>query len=365
MADTKLTGLTAITTPASADKLYIVDVSDTTDSSDGSSRQITFSNLTSNLAASGANSDITSLSGLTTPLTVAQGGTGVVTHGSGKILVGAGTSAIVSTLAAPSGAIVGTTDTQILSAKTLTLPQINDTSANHQYIVAVSELAADRTVTFPLLTGNDTFVFGAHAQNLSNKTFTDQTEFSEDINLATGKNIQVNDADPNRTIALPAAAWAPTTTSGCADIATVEAGTNDIDYRVLDFATGSDENAFINFQMPDSWDAGVIQFRYVWTNAGGGAAETVVFELSGRAYADNDAIDQAVSTPAIEVEDTWIAQGDIHISAWSGDVTLAGTAASGEWVHLEIMRDVGEDDLTGDARLIEVQIRYKQKQYSD
>ncbi len=189
MADTKLTGLTAITTPASADKLYIVDVSDTSDSSDGSSRQITFSNLTSNLAASGANSDITSLSGLTTPLTVAQGGTGVATHGSGKILVGAGTSAIVSTLAAPSGAIVGTTDTQTLTNKTLTspavtgltgslsspvltTPQIEDTSANHQYIVAVSELASDRTVTLPLLTGNDEFVFAAHTKTLTNKTLT-------------------------------------------------------------------------------------------------------------------------------------------------------------------------------------------------
>ncbi len=334
MANTKLTGLAAITTPASADKLYIVDVSDTTDSSDGSSRQITFGNLTATLVTLTGTETLTNKS-LTSPTITGPTITGTVSGGA------------------------------IYTSPVLTTPQINDTSADHQYIVAVSELAADRTVTLPQLTGNDTFVFAAFTQNLSSKTFTDQTEFSEDINLATGKNVQVNDADPNRTISLPAAAWTPTTTSGCAAIATVEAGTNDIDYRVLDFATGSDENAFINFQMPDSWDAGVIQFRYVWTNAGGGSAETVVFELSGRAYADNDAIDQAVSTPAIEVEDTWIAQGDIHISAWSGDVTLAGTPASGEWVHLEIMRDVSGDDMTGDARLIEVQIRYKQKQYSD
>lgn len=53
----------------------------------------------------------------------------------------------------------------------LTNPQINDTSADHQYVVAVSELTADRTVTLPLLTGNDTFVFADHAQTLTNKTF--------------------------------------------------------------------------------------------------------------------------------------------------------------------------------------------------
>lgn len=207
------------------------------------------------------------------------------------------------------------------------------------------------------------------AQTLTSKTLTSPamttpSVTSGDVKLATGLNIQVNNADPDRIIELPASTWSPTTTSGCADVATVEAGTNDIDYKVLDFDASSDENAFCNFQMPTSYNGGVIQFRYVWTNAGGGAAETVVFELSGRAYADDGAIDQAVGT-AVELSDTWIAQGDIHVSGWSGDVTLAGSPAGGQWVHLEIMRDVSEDDLTGDARLIGVQIRYKQAQYSE
>lgn len=185
-----------------------------------------------------------------------------------------------------------------------------------------------------------------------------------DVNLSgTNPNIQVGDADPWRTVSI-FGGMKPTTTAGCAAKATVEAGTNDIDYDVLDFDASTDENAFVNFQVPDSYDGGVIQFRYVWTNAGGGSAETVVFELSGRSYGDDEAIDQAVGT-AVELLDTWIAQGDIHTSAWSGDVTLAGTPAGGEWVHFEIMRDVSEDNLTGDARLIDVEIRYKQKQYSD
>ena len=45
---------------------------------------------------------------------------------------------------------------------TVTLPKavnIKDTSADHEYQLGVSELAANRTITLPLLTGNDTFMF--------------------------------------------------------------------------------------------------------------------------------------------------------------------------------------------------------------
>jgi hypothetical protein len=58
------------------------------------------------------------------------------------------------------------------SGSVLTLPQINDTTADHQYVFAVSELAADRTVTLPLLIGNDTFVFADFIQTLVGKTLT-------------------------------------------------------------------------------------------------------------------------------------------------------------------------------------------------
>lgn len=91
----------------------------------------------------------------------------------------------------PSGTTVGDSEivtltaSQTLTSKTLTspvmtgpimsVPQIHDTSSDHQYVFAVSELAADRTVTLPLLAGNDEFVFKDFIQTLTNKTLTAPT----------------------------------------------------------------------------------------------------------------------------------------------------------------------------------------------
>lgn len=89
-------------------------------------------------------------------------------------------SAINIDLPNTSGTLVLEDNTVTLTNKTLTspvltTPQINDTSANHQYIFAVSELAADRTITLPLLSANDTLVFEDHIQTLENKIINSST----------------------------------------------------------------------------------------------------------------------------------------------------------------------------------------------
>ena len=83
---------------------------------------------------------------------------------------------------------VGRDTPQTLSNKVLNAPQINDTSQDHQYVFAVNELADDRTVTLPLLTGNDTFVFESHAQTLTNKTL---------AGLTLSDDLQFSNANPN------------------------------------------------------------------------------------------------------------------------------------------------------------------------
>lgn len=252
----------------------------------------------------------------------------------------------------------------------------HDQDGTHGDITPTSVVTPDLEMTGTLDMDGEKIDLDADADTSIHVSTDDQIDFevggtdafvmkAADFDLGgTTPNITVGAADPNRTITLMPGLLKPTTTSGCASSTTNEAATNDIDYDTLDFDASSDEFAFCNIQMPDSWDAGVIQFRVVWSNAGGGSAETVDWTLQGRSFADDDAIDQANGT-AVTVTDTWIAQNDIHISSWSSDVTLGGTPAAGELVHLEIGRDVSGDNLTGDAQLIAVQIRYKQAQYSD
>lgn len=185
-----------------------------------------------------------------------------------------------------------------------------------------------------------------------------------DIFLATGANILVNNANAKRTIILSGGGGQPTTTIGCGGPTRVEAGTNDVDYFALEFDTTTEERSFWNVQMPDNYDGGTVTAQFVWTNASGGAAETVVWGIKGLSLNNDEAIDQAYGSE-VTVSDTWIAQGDVHISDESSAITLAGTPAAGEYVIFNVGRKTGSDTMVGDARLLAVRIKYGINAYSD
>lgn len=149
------------------------------------------------------------------------------------------------------------------------------------------------------------------------------------------------------------------TDNGCAAPAKVEiGGTNKVDMYVMAYDKDADEYGQWTKVMPDDWDGGTVTAKVHWTcGAGGGAAETVSWDISGRSYGDSDAIDQAVGA-AITVNDTWLADKDVHITAASTAITLAGTPAAGELVQWQVMRDISDDNLAVDAQLLALHITY-------
>lgn len=155
---------------------------------------------------------------------------------------------------------------------------------------------------------------------------------------------------------IPASAWIPRTTTG-AGIDSREQSTNKINTDELLFDAGTDEFAQAMIVMPSNWNAGTVTAKFHWTASTGSG--DVVWGLSGRAYANDDALDQAQGT-AQTVTDTLTATNDLDITSATSAITLGGTAAAGNPVIFEVYRDANAagDTLAADARLLGVEISY-------
>lgn len=245
----------------------------------------------------------------------------------------------------------------------LTTPQINDTTADHQYVFAVSELAADRTVTLPLLTGNDEFVFKDHAATLTNKTvdLTDNTvtgtkaEFNSAC--SDGDFLFVGDTVGKQTIWVPAVAMIARTTNGAA-AGSAESTTNKIMLKTLDFDQTTAEYAQFQIRMPKSWNESTVTAKFSWSSAVSGT-NAVVWGLQGVAISDDDALDAAFGTGQT-VTDAQTAVGDLMNTAETSAITIGGTPAAEDWVVFQVYRlaSDGADTLAGDARLHGVTLHY-------
>ena len=90
--------------------------------------------------------------------------------------------------------------------------------------------------------------------------------------------------DQYRTVWIPASFMTPTTTAGCAALATNEYATNDINMDYLAFDGATEENAEFQFAMPEHWDLGTIKAKAFWSSASGSTAgDTVEWEIAAGA----------------------------------------------------------------------------------
>ena len=156
---------------------------------------------------------------------------------------------------------------------------------------------------------------------------------------------------------IPASAIYPRkTTAPCSALTSTELSTNKVTIQTLDFDTTTQEYAQFRWKLPTQFDGGTITFMVDWTAASGSGG--VAWTLAGRAYTDDDALDQAQGT-AVTVTDTLITANDEHQTSESSAVTIAGTPTGGKTVHFEISRDPanGSDTLGVDAKLLGIRLR--------
>ena len=134
-----------------------------------------------------------------------------------------------------------------LTSPVLTTPQINDSSSDHQYVFVASELAADRNVTLPLLTGNDQFTFDAHTSTLTNKTLTAAKVTTSVQASGDAADVVINQHDGHEVARIHDGATAATIETGALDLTAAAAGKGGFGFKraVYNVTPGSDDQACV------------------------------------------------------------------------------------------------------------------------
>lgn len=158
-----------------------------------------------------------------------------------------------------------------------------------------------------------------------------------------------------RTLYVNAGAMIARTTNGAAT-GTVELGTNDIMQDSFDFDTTTEEGVGFWTTLPSAYNASTITLKFHWTAAS--SSGTVKWDVAGRCFADDDAMDQALGTEQTASADTLSATGDMHVTGTTPALTMAGAPAANRPCYFQITRDVAGDTLAADAKLLGVTIEY-------
>lgn len=158
------------------------------------------------------------------------------------------------------------------------------------------------------------------------------------------------------TIFIPAGAMVSTTTNGAADGST-ELATNDVMLKTKDFDTGTAEKAQFMCPLPKGYNGSTVTVRGYWTAASGSGG--VAIEVAARAFSDDDALDQAFGT-AVVLTDTLITANDLHVTAESSAMTIAGTPADHDMIAFQVSRAVanGSDTLGVDMKLLGIAVYF-------
>jgi len=165
------------------------------------------------------------------------------------------------------------------------------------------------------------------------------------------------------TIWVPATAMQPTTSNGCAALATVETTAGRPDMVVLAFPVAADSFAQFSIAFPKSWNAGTVTYQVFW--AGIAATSNCSWNLAGVAVSNNTTIDIAYGTAVVVTDAAQGAVEELNVSAVSGALTIAGSPGDDELCYFRIGRDVSEGNMNGNGQLLGIKLFYTSDSAND
>ena len=265
-----------------------------------------------------------------------------------------GTNPNILTL--PAGDVT-TGGTQTLTNKTLTSPIIGtsilDTNSNEVAKITATSSAVNEVTFVNAATGNNPSIDASGGDSnvgIALKTKGTGVIQAED----SGGNVSAVKIAGKESIWVPAVAMYPNTTNG-AEAGQVELS-NGPEIKTLDFDKDSDENAQFAVAFPKSWNEGTVTFQAFFT-ADSTNTGTVSWDLAGVAIADNDSCNTAFGTAVAPTAKAHSGTAnDLDVTAESGAVTIAGSPSTDEQVFFQITRDVSDDSLTADAKLLGIKL---------
>lgn len=151
----------------------------------------------------------------------------------------------------------------------------------------------------------------------------------------------------------------PAATAGCSALTIVDSGSNDVNYRVLDFDPTTQEYCHFDFILPIDFDGGTVTAQIIWL-ANDTTGNAVVWGVQAESKLDDSNMNIVYPT-GVEVTDQTSTTGANRplISATTAAITITSGAAS-RWTSLRVYRKAADaaDTLTTDARLLAVRLIY-------
>ena len=162
---------------------------------------------------------------------------------------------------------------------------------------------------------------------------------------------------------VPAGSMIPLDTDGAAS-GLKEYATNDIMLDYFAFNGAAEEYVAFNLAMPENWNRSTIKAKFFWApgDSACSAGDKVEWEIGGGALTDDDAIDAAIGTTQVIYDTVLVGKdADMHVSAVTPAITIGGTPALLDLIHVKVSRNVSSanDTMAEDAWLFGVMLQIK------